>query len=1055
MAAPVNDRRVGIRLCAALACSAAVVAAQAPSRLRVEYMESPLTVDVPAPRFSYALDHPQRAQAQTAYQIRVADAAAGGGGGGGGVVWDSGRVASNRSLNLRYAGAPLRADADYEWTVTYWDAAGEQSAPASATFSTALPTPAAWMGAQWLSSPANGSLNTYRAEFTVAAPVVRARLYVSGLGYHKAWLNGALTDDHELGQFVTFEKRVLYSVVDVTPLVRVGCNALGVMVGHGWFAEPSVAVGARQFIALVSVTTADGATAYFPSSSSGSGSGSSSSSSSSSSSVTQLTFSATAGPVSLDNIYLGESFDGRVWAAISGWASCGFAPGAAWVPAVEPAASPATMGAVLESRKLEISTAEDFPVAPGGIVSPALNEYTFDFAQNMAGQLTLTVSDCPAGTVITMSQAEMVFANGSVNNIYANSPMRAVYTCAGGGGTEVYRTLFTYFGFRYSQLSGFPGTPDEGSLVAHYVHSAAPPVGDFASSSALLNAVQHATRYAFGSNMMDVPTDCPQRERRGWLGDAQLTVESVLHNFDGAVFYRKWLRDFVDAQVFSNETMGGGGAMPDCVPYYSHGHVEADPGWGIAAWNVASTFASLYDDADFEAEYYPSLRMYMEHWVSIASAHGGDLNFAYYGDWMEFWPGTWDYRPADYSLFFYTSALDRSAEWASRLGHAADAARYGGLAASSRALYRQLFFNASAGCYADCGYTSQLFALTLGLPPHGSSEESSVWSHTVRWFNSTPFGPSHFGGGIVSLSLVYPLLARFGLTDLGLRFQLQTTRPSLGQMVAEGATTLWEGLDQTGADGPGSKNHAMFGSSGAWYFWGLAGLSRAPGSRSWTTLVFAPPLIASGVSADLSFASASVDTPMGRVASAWRALGTGGGTVCGTMYEEGKLTLSCDGGNFSSVAFASFGTPVGDCSSGLFRNASCDAAASVDAVRAACVGRPSCTLWANASEFGGDPCLGVRKSLAVALLGPCSNAAPPAPVFSLSVELPPNAVGTAAVPTPGDPAASIITEGGVPVWRAGAFVPGVPGVAGATAEAAAVVFSLGSGAFSFEVFNAA
>ena len=228
-----------------------------------------------------------------------------------------------------------------------------------------------------------------------------------------------------------------------------------------------------------------------------------------------------------------------------------------------------------------------------------------------------------------------------------------------------------------------------------------------------------------------------------------------------------------------------------------------------------------------------------------------------------------------------------------------------------------------------------------------------------------------------------------------------------------------------------------------------------PGSRSWTTLVFAPPLIASGVSADLSFASASVDTPMGRVASAWRALGTDGGTVCGTMYEEGKLTLSCDGGNFSSVAFASFGTPVGDCSSGLARNASCDAAASVDAVRAACVGRPSCTLWANASEFGGDPCLGVRKSLAVALLGPCSNAAPPAPVFSLSVELPPNAVGTAAVPTPGDPAASTITEGGVPVWRAGAYVPGVPGIAGAAAESAAVVFSLGSGAFSFEVFNAA
>jgi hypothetical protein len=230
-----------------------------------------------------------------------------------------------------------------------------------------------------------------------------------------------------------------------------------------------------------------------------------------------------------------------------------------------------------------------------------------------------------------MSQAEMVFANGSVNNIFANAPMRAQYTCAGGGGTEVYRTLFSYFGFRFSQLSGFPGTPDEGSLVAHFVHSALPAVGEFQSSSAHLNAVQHATRYAFGSNLMDVPTDCPQRERRGWLGDAQITVEAVLHNFDGALFYRKWLRDFVDAQALSNETMGGGGALPDCVPYYDHGHVEADPGWGIAAWNVASLYASYFDDGDFEEEYYPSLRAYIEHWVALASSHGGSLPFAYYG----------------------------------------------------------------------------------------------------------------------------------------------------------------------------------------------------------------------------------------------------------------------------------------------------------------------------------------------------------------------------------------------------------------------------------------
>ena len=522
-------RLLHLNLFAAVASSALALAlAQGPTatRLRVEYLESALTIDAPAPRFSWALAHPQRAQAQTAFRIVVATvpAAARGASRGGGVgaaeldngtvVWDSGKVLSNRTLNVPYGGdAPLESDADYAWTVTVWDAAGAVGAPASATFSTALLAPADWSGAEWVSSAPGGSLNTYRAEFTVAAPVARARLYISGLGYHKSWLNGALTDDHELGTFTTFQKRVLYSVVDVTAQLREGCNALGVQLGHGWWAQPSVAVGDRQFLAMLSVTTTDGVTTRYPSSATAAAAAAAAAAPARSASVLLLEFAATSGPVTADDIYLGEAFDGRVAAALAGWSECGFAPGAAWVPAAAPPLSPATTHAVLESRKLEISTDEDFPVTAGGIVSPALGEYTYDFAQNMAGQLTLTVAGCPAGTVITMSQAEMVFANGSINNIYENAPMRASYTCAGTGGTETYRTLFSYFGFRYSQLLGFPGTPDEGSLVAHYVHSALPRAGEFLSSNAQLNAIQHATRYSLGSNMMDIPTDCSQRER--------------------------------------------------------------------------------------------------------------------------------------------------------------------------------------------------------------------------------------------------------------------------------------------------------------------------------------------------------------------------------------------------------------------------------------------------------------------------------------------------------------------------------------------------------------
>ena len=1018
--------------------------AQVATRLRVEYIDNPLTIDVVAPRFSWAISHPQRAQGQSAYQIIVKSVK------NGQTMWDSTKVISNRTLNVAYGGLiPLEPDSDYSWSVAFWDYNEQPSVSlASSNFSTALLTPSSWNGAQWITSPLNGSLNTYRAEFNVAAPVVRARLYISGLGYYKSWINGILTDNHELGTFTTFEKRILYSVVDITAQIHEGCNALGIMLGNGWFAQPSVAVGVKQLIALVSVTTSDGQTSYYPSTLGAPPSVRSSSPSS----VTPLVFSATSGPILADDIYLGEVFDGRVAAAINGWTECGFEKSTAWVTTVAPKVSPATKGSVMESWKLVITTDEDFVV--NQILTPSLGEYVYDFGQNMAGQVTLTVSDCPAGTVITVSQAEMIFLNGTINNIYQNSPMRATYTCSGVG-VEVYRTSFTYFGFRYSQLLGFPGVPDENSLVAHFVHSELPNAGEFVSSNAQLNAIQHATRYSLGSNLMDIPTDCSQRERRGWLKDHALVAETTIFNFDSAVFHSKWLADIVDAQQFSNVTMGGAGAVPECVPYYSHGHVESDAAWGFSVWEVASAFSSYYDDSSFESAFYNStLKWYMNHWIDLADAHGGVLPLAWYGDWMEYYPGPWNSLSIDYAQFHYIRALDTSTEWATRLGFDDDAAHFANKSQAARSLYMKLYYNASTYCFTDCHYVSQIFAIVLGVIPKNSAEEAAVWANAALWFNSTQF-PQHFGGGVISFSLVYPLLARFNVTDLGLRFQLQNTRPSLGQMIADGATTLWEGLDQTGNDGPGSKNHAFWGSSGSWYYYSLAGLSRTPGSRSWSSIDFAPPTFSSGIPGDLSSASASVDSPMGRVSSAWRASSNAGGTVCGSIYEEGKLTLSCEGGgSFTDVAFASFGTPIGDCTSGFVTNITCDAASSISVVRETCIGQSTCVIWANTTVFGGDPCLGFRKSLAVALVGDkCTNAEPVSPIYSYDVELPQNAKGTVRIPTPNVPTSTLIIEGNTTIWSKGVFVPGVLGIFNATAGADSVTFSIGGGRYEFSVFN--
>lgn len=240
----------------------------------------------------------------------------------------------------------------------------------------------------------------------------------------------------------------------------------------------------------------------------------------------------------------------------------------------------------------------------------------------MAGLTSLRVSGCPAGANVSLLHGEILNPDGTVDNTFFENGVSqtGTYICAGAvDDDEEYTTLFAYYGFRYVQVSGFPGVPNEGTVTALFIHSDVSQSGNFASSSALLNEVQHATRYSVLSNLMDIPTDCPQRERRGWLGDAQVSLDTVLANFDAAAFYTKWVRDLSDAQALNAATLNASGALPDCVPYYGHGHLESDPGWGIAAWRVPLTLAMLYDDVEIVQSFYPSLRAYMEHWIALAA----------------------------------------------------------------------------------------------------------------------------------------------------------------------------------------------------------------------------------------------------------------------------------------------------------------------------------------------------------------------------------------------------------------------------------------------------
>ncbi len=358
-----------------------------------------------------------------------------------------------------------------------------------------------------------------------------------------------------------------------------------------------------------------------------------------------------------------------------------------------------------------------------------------------------------------------------------------------------------------------------------------------------------------------------------------------MHNVDASPLHFRWvLQDVVDTQTYDATAFSDRGGYSNYVPFPMDAvnttkHLDADAGWAYAIWALAGWFSSYQDDSDvFLTTLYPSLTFAMEHWINITAANGGafPLQEEYWGDWSQFPPGSNATLPAEYGNYYYALALRRTAEFAAALGNTADAARYSGLFANASAYYLAHYYDSSTGCFGACTYVSQMFALDLGLP-EGSIDVGQVWARAMDWFGpggSKNAYPGRFPGGILTHKLLYGGMAeRFNISSLALQFLLSTDVPSLGFWINEGLTTLVEEYNMTllnpGFYGVASYNHIMFGASGAWFYQTVAGLRRSPGSQSWRDLLLAPPGPASGITDSLSWASASVATPIGTVASSW------------------------------------------------------------------------------------------------------------------------------------------------------------------------------------------
>lgn len=1008
-----------------------------PINLRVEYRVNPLGVDVENIRFSWVLDHTVRGSSQIGFQLIVVQDSISANPPF--VVWDSDRISGPQQSSVIYEGQKLHSDTSYFWKVRYWDQLNSTSEFSEwASFDTGLFSPADWQGAQWLDGESGNQLRT---TFSASsdADVTRARAYIASPGYYELRLNGDRVGDYVLGAFTTFEKRILYDTYDVTSMIREGKNALAISLGHGWYSEPSIALGGRTVILTVIIQFADGTQQIVISNN-----GTSPVSYQTtlprvrdnkvvnvSTKVTSGVWKQIIGPIVQDNIYLGEVYDSRLetpawdlpsyndstWHVIANTTTIQSQLSAQLIPPI---------------RKIDEYT-------PISISEPGPGIFVFDFGQNLAGLSRLRISSFGprvSGTNVTMQHSEMLDERGFVQNLYWNSPMIANYILDGRSSEILYEPKFTYFAFRYIQLTGYPGVPPLDCVRSYFVHTDVEEVSEIVFSDPLLNQIQHITRFAALSNFQNIPTDCPQRERRGWLGDAQLSSETDIHNFFMAPAYAKFLQDIRDTQETLMPQVNG--SLPDCAPFYDHGSDNSDPAWGAAYTLLYHAMYKYYGDTRILLDHYDGVKTYLLSRISQLDANTGLLTYSLYGDWCP--PNEPSQQPycdspsALVSSFYFATETELFSQIAGLLGYADDQAFFSKYSQATKEAFQAKFYDPTNKIYADGTLrlqTAIALAFTLGVVPQ--EDQAAVADNLVKDIMTTWNG--HLSTGIVGTRFLFPVLTSLGRSDIALLINQQTTFPSFGYMVQNDATTLWEEWEGDKHTAIGSLNHIMFGSQSAWYYQGLGGITMSDTAIAYSEVVLAPFI----ASVNLSHVSTTLGTIRGPIELDWAKYPSGGD--CFLVNEGETLSLNLPAPvTVANVTFASFGTPTGTC--GNFSVGSCDAANSQQVMSFECLGRSTCSVPVTDTFFG-DPCVGTIKYLFVEFKLTHQL------LYSVKASVPVNTVATLYLPQLNKADLDVvISEGDSIIWENGKFSPTV-GISEGTQTGGNIVLQLGSGSYSF------
>lgn len=818
--------------------------------LRTEHLAEPLGIDVAVPRFSWRLRSGRRGAAQSAYRIVVRS--------GDREVWDSGRVESSQTSGIELA-TRLSSRTSYRWFLEVFDETGVRSEPETASFETALLSPTefrgAWIGrdVHWdapdneLDPPVDDDIPTkvrhippaahLRREFGVTTPVTRARAYATARGLYTLHVNGRRVGDHELAPgWTDYRDRILYQTYDLTPLVRDGLNAIGIVLADGWW---SGYVGfdsrrqgkhygtAPQAWAMIVLEHDDGTETVI---------------------TTDATWREHRGAIGYTDPLMGELVDARQ--ELHGWTEPGF-DDSAWAPARELAHDHDLLVAQVDEpirATLEVPAVERLADPDGRAL--------YDFGQNLVGRVRVELGAMSAGQQVVLRHGEVLDDDGRLYTAnLRTAEARDVYVSAGSA-SNLFEPTFTVHGFRYLELSGLEHPPAPDQVTAVVLHNDTPFVGEITTSSADVNQLVSNIRWGQRGNFVGVPTDCPQRdERLGWMADAQVFLPTAALGADVAAFFTRWLRDVRFAQ--SPE-----GSFPDVAPVVSEFFADGAPAWADAGVIIPWHLYRVYGDRRLLADSFES----MTRWVDFVERENPDLIWRrrvgnHYGDWLQIDAVT--PRPVLATAYFARSA-ELVARAASVLGHDVQAARYDDLAHRVRAAFVEAFVDDDARIEGDT-QTAYLLGLAFELLPERLRARAA--DHLVRTIEAHD---RLLTTGFVGVSLLCPVLSEIGRSDLAYALVETDRYPSWLYSVRHGATTIWERWDgwteHAGFQSVemNSFNHYSLGSVGEWLVRFVAGIDQTPESVGYEQLRIAPQ-----IGGSLTRVAARYETPRGLVATEW------------------------------------------------------------------------------------------------------------------------------------------------------------------------------------------